>query len=761
MKEFDFLPNLPKPNLDDRKFKDLVDECILRIPRYCPEWTNHNPSDPGITLIELFAWLTEQMLTRFNQVPLRNYITFLELLGIRLQPPVPARTELSFYLTKVLDHPVTIPNKTEVATVRTEGKEPIVFTTDQELKISNPVIKHFLNAQTDTTVKREILHDYTPQSQIPNAHIAGEEWWRFGESEDIRLFEESRPGNCFYLVVENEDRERDLAGHIIVVTFRGEPGFSTGIDPDNPPLRWEAWNGEAWDSTILRQKEDDRTGGFSFNDPEESNSNPWRDGAEILLHLPLKLPSTSFGTNYRGHWIRCVYDVGEELLPGYSNSPCIIGLSVQAIGITAEATQCVRIEEELLGISNGKSGQSFQLQELPVLARERESEYIEVRLPGKSPEIWQEVANFADSTPEDPHYTIDSLTGIVQFGPLVRDSASLKAITQERLELQSFSKTAQWGYGSSRDRYLPTTLSNEGKNTALERQYGKVLPSGAEIYMVAYRTGGGARGNVKENTLTVIKTSIPYVKSVTNYKPANGGIDAESLNDAVLRVPQILRTRECAVTSADFENAVKQATRQVAHAHCWNDGDTATPGIVRILVVPQVERNNVDNLVNGMNPDTCFRLQETLKQDIQNYISDRKPLGVQIRLEEPDYIGVKVELEAILEPEMNNNRDRFKIHSQILITLYRFINPLTGGIDGTGWSLGRPLYASDIVSVCRTIPGIRNLGEVKLFAIERDGMDWECSPIPKTAIDPGTRGFVCSWDDNTFLASGHVIEFVD
>jgi hypothetical protein len=48
--EFDFLPKLPKSNLDDRTFQDLVTECILRIPRYCPEWTNYNPSDPGITL---------------------------------------------------------------------------------------------------------------------------------------------------------------------------------------------------------------------------------------------------------------------------------------------------------------------------------------------------------------------------------------------------------------------------------------------------------------------------------------------------------------------------------------------------------------------------------------------------------------------------------------------------------------------------------------------------------------------------------------
>ena len=107
--DFDFLPKLPKSDLDDRSFEDLVEECILRIPRYCPEWTNHNPGDPGITLIELFAWLTDQMLMRFNQVPRRNYVAFLELLGIRLQPPAPAECELTFYLTQAQPQPIRIP----------------------------------------------------------------------------------------------------------------------------------------------------------------------------------------------------------------------------------------------------------------------------------------------------------------------------------------------------------------------------------------------------------------------------------------------------------------------------------------------------------------------------------------------------------------------------------------------------------------------------------------------------------------------------
>src|SRR5258708_4609287 len=79
------------PVLDDRKFQDLRTEALARIPVHTPEWTNFNASDPGITLIELFAFLTESLLYRCNQIPERNRRKFLSLLGVPLQPATPAR----------------------------------------------------------------------------------------------------------------------------------------------------------------------------------------------------------------------------------------------------------------------------------------------------------------------------------------------------------------------------------------------------------------------------------------------------------------------------------------------------------------------------------------------------------------------------------------------------------------------------------------------------------------------------------------------
>jgi Baseplate J-like protein len=72
---------LQLPNLDDRAYADLVEEALGLIPRYTPEWTNYNPSDPGITLIELFAFLTDMLLYRLNRVTDAQVRNFLRLLN--------------------------------------------------------------------------------------------------------------------------------------------------------------------------------------------------------------------------------------------------------------------------------------------------------------------------------------------------------------------------------------------------------------------------------------------------------------------------------------------------------------------------------------------------------------------------------------------------------------------------------------------------------------------------------------------------------
>jgi hypothetical protein len=80
--------SIPLPNLDDRTYANLLEEARSLIAREYPEWTDHNPSDTGMILLELFSWLTEIVIYRVNRIPPQNYATFLKLLnGLDTLPP--------------------------------------------------------------------------------------------------------------------------------------------------------------------------------------------------------------------------------------------------------------------------------------------------------------------------------------------------------------------------------------------------------------------------------------------------------------------------------------------------------------------------------------------------------------------------------------------------------------------------------------------------------------------------------------------------
>ena len=744
--ELNFLPKLPKPNLDDRTFRDLVQECLLRIPRYCPEWTNYNPSDPGVTLVELFAWLTDQMLFRFNQVPLRNYVTFLELLGIRLQPAVPAQTDLTFYLTSILPEPYSIPAGIEVATVRTETQEAIVFSTDRSLTIGTPRLRHFLTAQTQEE-KPQILYDRFTDAWIEQR----DGQWR-GREQNL-FAEQPQPGNCFYLVFDPQA----LEGNVLAVTFRGEAATPTGINPDMPPRTWEAWDGTSWQPVLLHEA-DDGTKGFSFSEMGQQGLSV-AQGADVLLHLPQRWPVTSF-TAYQGRWLRCVYTTPRPNQTPYRSSPRTVGIAVRAIGGTVPASQCSSIQNEPLGESDGTAGQTFQLQRASVMARTQD-EYLVVTPPGELPQRWQEVKDFADSGPSDRHYVIDSLIGVVQFGPLIQEASYLKEQTQVRASrTHRLGRTNIEQNGVRTGSYLPVLLPSQDSTTSggIERQYGAVPPRGAQIRMVAYRTGGGQQGNVRRGTLRVLKSAVPYVASVVNHNPARNGVDAESLEQAVIRVPQLLRTRDRAVTPEDFETLALQATTgAVARARCLTADGRDEPGLVRLAIVPQANTEAIAR-GEGISPE-LFTLEPQLRDRISAYLDERKLLGVAVELQEPEYIGVSVQTKVGLEPAYNNPHAQQEILFNLRVALYSFLNPLTGGPEGKGWPFGRPVYLSDVVALFQQTPGVRYLGMVQLFELRRSQDGWIRNPSPVPTIEPGPFGLVCSWVNHQ-LRSSHWIDLI-
>jgi hypothetical protein len=122
------LNTLQAPNLDDRDFQQLVEEAKRVIATRCPQWTDLSTGDPGIVILELFAFLTETMIYRLNRLPEKAYVEFLRLIGVKLRPPVAANVRLTFKLSKAQDKPLEIPRGTRVTLSRTSGGEaPPIF----------------------------------------------------------------------------------------------------------------------------------------------------------------------------------------------------------------------------------------------------------------------------------------------------------------------------------------------------------------------------------------------------------------------------------------------------------------------------------------------------------------------------------------------------------------------------------------------------------------------------------------------------------
>src|SRR2546430_1426660 len=213
--------SLPAPNLDDRRFQDIVDEAKRRITRYCPEWTDHNVSDPGVALIELFAWMTEMILYRVNQVPDRLYVKFLELVGIELFSASPARTDLLFTLAAPPADPVRIASGTQVGTERGEGEDQIVFMTDEDLLLVQPELGACL---TRSAARYE---DHTEELRVEGALVT--------------CSPSLRPGAALYLGFANS-----LAGNLVRLDITVAGIDAPGIAPRRPPRVWQSWDGADW-----------------------------------------------------------------------------------------------------------------------------------------------------------------------------------------------------------------------------------------------------------------------------------------------------------------------------------------------------------------------------------------------------------------------------------------------------------------------------------------------------------------------------------
>lgn len=213
---------IPTINLDDRTFDDIRNEAIRLIPRYCPEWTNHNPSDPGITLVELFSWMTEMTLYRLNKVPVKTYLSMLELMGLSLTAPQSARVPVTFFLIDGHKKNVLVKAGTKVASVSSEG-QPVIFETESDLRVCGSRIVSCVNRN-------------------------GEKWSEECSDAGIEPFFlfDSRNSVEHVLYISSPLFKYLRDGHGVQVSFEPVSEILSVNDEIINHVFWEYWDGRAW-----------------------------------------------------------------------------------------------------------------------------------------------------------------------------------------------------------------------------------------------------------------------------------------------------------------------------------------------------------------------------------------------------------------------------------------------------------------------------------------------------------------------------------
>ncbi|MCU0490473.1 MAG: putative baseplate assembly protein [Chloroflexaceae bacterium] len=652
---------LPTPQLDDRRFQDIVDQAKRLIPTYCPEWTDHNVSDPGVALIELFAWMTEMLLYRVNQVPEKMQIKFLELLGVQLEGPRAARAPVTFYLSSPQPAEIVIPADTEVATIRTETSPSLIFTTETALAIRPPNIKAVF---TRSAANRWVPHNLAQLGlSLPRIPV-------FSPAPAV--------GDGFYIAFE-----ADHSQHVLALVLRCEEAGGAGVRLSNPPIEWQVFQGgpSPWATCEV---ELDETGGFNKS-------------GSVILHLPHMVQTELNGT--AGFWLRCrLTEAQNDPDNSYRVSPDLEWIRAEARGGTVVSRHATSVMNEVLGRSSGSPGQRFQLLSTPLLSRDPERDYLLVERGDGVTERWSEVADFGDSGRDDPHYTLDNLDGTLTLGPmLLQPDGSV------------------WHFGA-------------------------VPPRDSLLRFSRYQHGGGVQGNLPRGAISVLKTSIPYVAQVVNRAVAEGGRDAQSLEDARLKVPRYLRTRNRAVTADDFEYLATQLT-DVARACCLapaaqpDNGSAPPPGRVTVVVLPRLDA------VVGSIPLEQMQLSAELKMAVESDLSNRCLVGIRPEVRGPEFVSIAVQTRLRL-PQRAAPTMRDEVRQRAEAALYAYLNPYTGGPGRDGWPFGRDLHVSEIYSLLQRVPGVEFVEDVQVTLVDVERNSRTPLNQPRLAIRNG--GVVCS-----------------
>jgi hypothetical protein len=705
------------PTLDDRRYQELLNEALARIPVHNPEWTNFNQSDPGVTLLELFAFFTETLLYRANRVPEVNRRTFLSLLGVPLQPATSASGIVTITNDRGPLQTVTLPGSLEVRagqvpfrTVRGLDVLPIEAQVYYKRRLVDPVKVNYytqLYASYLQTLPNAQPNLYETVLLPPNASAPVD----LGQGQDtvdgclwVALL--VRAPDQPYAQLIDEARQA-MGGKTLSL---GIVPFLTDASRELAPTR----NTTAQTGSLLQYQiphipasgglppTGNREPAYRTLDPTVTNDVLAEPGVvEITLPAasdlvlwnnldPLEagagnLPPALDDTNLNDRvitWLRISLPAGGQA-------------QLLWVGInSAMVTQRAAVVNELLPLGTGEPDQVMTLSKTPVI-------HGSVNLTSTQNNVTQ------------PWYETDDLLQVGPEVPVVNKRLPPGVAPPPQQEVHYF------------------TLDSE----AGKLQFGDGASHGARppfnaVMRATYDYGMGTDGNVGTGAINASPV-LPAGLKVSNPVRTWGASEAETVSEGEKQIARYLQHRDRLVSATDFETitlrtpGVEIGRVEVLPASNPDLGSSLpgdAPGAVTIMVIPSHDPDQPD----APRPDRLFL------NSICDYLDERRLVTTEVFLRGPLYtpIWVSVGIQVVPGAAPTDVREAVKN------ALKQFLSPLpppstdaasalldTQGALLTapqamgiqrGWPLRKPVMRLELLGVASKVAGVWLVNDVLL-----------------------------------------------
>lgn len=704
------------PKIDDRRYQDLLDEALSRIPIHNPEWTNFNRSDPGVTLVEIFAFMTESLLYRSNLIPERNRLKFLQLLGIPLNSATSAQGIVTFLNERGLMQKITVKAGEEVIAgqvpfrlergldiLPVEGR--IYF--KRPLKDAAAEVKDYYHQLYDS-FKGAPLEDDVELELYETALLDGQ------DEKGVSLAEETMDNSLWIALLAREKEDPKIVRKEIA-----NKTLSLGIVPslDTTTLVLQAGSQEA-------NKENASWLSYEIPKMPSPDAATLDDKWKLPTTLNLRKPE------YKPLDARITTDVLTK--PG-------------VIEITLPSEDELRLWNNLEPLELGADDFPPTLEDTQL--GERLITWVRIRATAtatKSKFFWVGI-NAATITQRTSviNEVLPNGTGepdqVVKLlhAPIVPHSVRLFVAvgteTEEWTEIDDL--LAAGSEVAAPDlRQPPGTKTGKQKNAKVFRinaESGEIRfgdgvrgqrpPLGANI-IVSYDYGAGIAGNVGADAINT-SPILPAGVKVSNPIRTWGGADSENVLDGEKQITRYLQHRERLVTLTDFKLITLRTPGvligRVEIVPTFNPefspnepGDA--PGAVTVMVIPRYDLRQPDAPV----PDRLFL------DTICRYLDERRLVTTEIFLRGPVYkpIWISIGINVVAEKSTAEVREAVK---KSLLDFLAPINPAIADslIDQTsgqnleavnGWRLRKPIVAKELLAEASRVDGVMFVNEVLL-----------------------------------------------